>query len=151
MVVEGGERAEPQRGEALLAPAERVLRQLLRGGSGQVAVDAHPLARRPAEQVVDRHAEPLALQIPQREVDPGDRAHDHLPGRPERAAGELAPPVLDPRRVLPDQQLAEVVEDAEHAAPRPARLASPMPVSPSSVRTSTMMHGVVVTRADAHG
>ena len=91
----------------------------------QVDVDADAVARRPAEQRRDRHAERLALQIPQRDVDPGDGAHDHLAVRPERAAHHLAPPVLDLARVLPDEQLGEVVEHAEHRAPLPgqARLA----------------------------
>ena len=121
VVVERGERAEAQRGESLLSPAKRVLRQLGRGGSRQVAVDPHPLARRAAEEVVDRDAEPLPLEIPEGDVDPGDRAHDHLPGRPERAPYQLAPPVLDPRRVLPDQAARRSGRGcrARRARPRP--------------------------------
>ncbi len=120
VLVERGERAVAERRESLLEEPVRILDQLLRGVAGEMPVDAHPLARRAAEEVVDRDAEPLPLEIPERDVDPGDRAHDHLPGRPERAAHHLAPPVLDLRRVLPDEQVAEVVEDPEHAPPAPA-------------------------------
>jgi hypothetical protein len=151
VVVERGERAEAERSEPLLPPAEGILGQFLRGVSGQVAVDPHPLARRPAEEVVNGNAEPLPLEVPERNVDPGDRAHDHLSGRPECAANHLAPPVLDPRRVLPDQQVAEVVEDAEHAASATgeARLADPC--QPLVGADEHDEHGVVVARTHAHG
>ena len=151
VVVERGERAVAERREALLAPAERVLHQRFGGVSRQVAVDAHLLARRAAEEVVDRDAEPLPLQIPERDVDPGDRAHDHLPGRPERAAHHFAPPVLDLPRVLPDQQLAEVVEDAEHAAAPPAEARLADPRQPLVGADEHDDDGVVVALADAHG
>jgi hypothetical protein len=151
VVVERGERAEPQRGEALLLPAQRVLHQRLGRVSRHVAIDAHLLAGRAAEEVVDRNAETLPLQIPERDVDPGDRAHDHLPGRPEGAAHHLAPPVLDLPGVLPDQEVAEVVEDAEHATPAPteARLADArQPLVGADEHDDDR---IVVALADAHG
>ncbi len=151
VVVERGERAVAERGEALLAPAQCVLHQRLRAFPRHVAVDAHPLARRATEEVVDRDAEPLALEIPERDVDPGDRAHDHLPRRPERAADHLAPPVLDLARVLADEQLGEVVEDAEDAASLTgqARLADAR--QPLVGADEHDDHRVLVARPHAHG
>jgi hypothetical protein len=151
VVVERGQRGEAQRGESLLPPAERILCQLLRGAPCQVAVDAHAPARGTAEEVVNGNAEPLSLQIPQRDVDPGDGAHDHLSGRPERASDHLAPPVLDFCRVLPYEQLAEVVEDAQYAAPAPgqARLADAR--QPLVGADEHDEHGIVVTSAHPHG
>jgi hypothetical protein len=115
-LVERRERSIPERGEAPLAPVVRVLDELLRRVADEMPVDANPLPRRAAEEVVHGHAEALPLQIPERDVDAGDGAHDHLAGRPEGAARHLAPPVLDPGRILADEQLGEMVEDAEHAA-----------------------------------
>ena len=151
VLVERRERPEAERGEALLAEAERVVDELLGRVPDQVPVDAHAVTGRAAEEVVHRDAEPLALEIPERDVDSRDGAHDHLAGRPERAAHHLAPPVLDLRRILADEQLPEVVEDADHAAAAPgeARLADPgQPLVRAHEHED---HGVLVARADAHG
>jgi hypothetical protein len=59
--------------------------------------------------------------------------------------------VLDPGRVLPDQQVAEVVQDAEHpsSAPGQAGLAD---AGQSRVRADEHEdHGVVVPFTHAHG
>ena len=150
-LVEGREGAVAQRRKALLPQAERVLDQRLGGVAGEVPVDAHLLARRPAEQVVHRDAEPLPLEVPERDVDPGDRAHHDLPVRPERPARQLAPDVLDPARVAPDEQVGEVVEDPDHASPPSgeARLADPG--QPLVRANEDDDHRVVVPVADAHG
>ena len=63
-----------------------------------VAVDHHPVAARAAEQLVDRQAGRLALDVPQRGVDGGDRGHRHRPAPPVGAVVEVLPGVLDARR-----------------------------------------------------
>ena len=64
-----------------------------------MAVDQHPVAAAPAEQLVERHAGHLALDVPQRGVDSGDRAHRHRPPPPVGPAIKVLPNVLDPRRI----------------------------------------------------
>ncbi len=121
----GAEHPVAERGEPLLLPAQRVLDQLLRVVPPEVDVDADPVAGRAAEEARDGNAERLAFQIPEGDVDARDGAHHDLAGRPEHPAHHLAPPVLDLPGILSHEELAEVVEDAEHAAPLPgeARLA----------------------------
>ena len=149
-LVERRERPEAEGGEAELLPAEAVLDELLGGGTREMPVDPDALTRRAAEEVVDRCSEPLPLEIPERDVDPGDGAHDHLAGRPERAPHHLAPPVLDPAGILADEQLLEVVEDAEHAATPAgeARLADSRQALVGPDENDD--HRVVVARTDAH-
>src|SRR5215207_10189699 len=114
-----------------------------------MAVDAHPLARQAPEEVIDRSTEPLPLEVPERDVDPGDGTHDHLTDRPERAAHELAPPVLDLPRVLPNQQLLEVVEDAEHTQAAPSEARFPDARQPFVGADEHDDDGVLVARPDA--
>ena len=51
----------------------------------------------------------LGLDVPQRGVDRGDRAHRHRPAPPVGAAVEVLPDVLDPVRVAADQAGDHVV------------------------------------------
>src|SRR5262245_29827291 len=67
-----------------------------------------------AQQVVDRDAQRLAFDIPQRDIDRRDRRHQDALGREEAPAGEPLPDMLDPRRILADQQWLEVLDRADH-------------------------------------
>ena len=70
-------------------------------------VDADSVAGRAAEQVVDRHAEHLALDVPERHVDAArDRRLDRAAAI-EGAAMDRLPVVHDPRRILADQVVAD--------------------------------------------
>ena len=71
----------------------------------QMAVDSHLFPGFPAKQIVDGDTQPLSFNIPKRHIDPGDGAHHHLTRRPEGAAHDFRPAMLDPARVLTDQQL----------------------------------------------
>ena len=78
-------------------------------------VGAQLLVGLTTEQLVDRHAECLALQIPQCVVDcrhgpEDDPAAAHAP---ERLPEELLPDRLDPERILADDELGEVLGHAE--------------------------------------
>ena len=75
------ERCEPDRGKTLLFGAQSVFRQLLARIAANVHVAADTITRLAAHQVVNRHAQPLALHVPQRNVDRAqsalnDRAHE---------------------------------------------------------------------------
>src|SRR4029078_4682448 len=72
-----------------------------------VVVDAGLVAGLAAKQLVDGHAERLALDVPEGDVDGRDRAHD---GRTPEVPGAVhnVPVVLDPRWVLPDEVVAEL-------------------------------------------
>ncbi len=88
--------------------AERLALQRFGGHvGGTVAadprIDAHFVADGSAQQFVDRDAVPLALDIPQRLVDPGDSAHQHRTAAIKAGAVEHLPDVLDAIRVAPDQ------------------------------------------------
>ena len=105
-------------------------------------VQPDPIAHRAAEQLVDRHAERLGLDVPQRQLDAGDRL--------VRTAAEVLPRARSmsqysrshrPRILADQQRLAG-------RAPQPATpcglrlsLHSPQPTSPSSVSTLTNVHG----------
>jgi hypothetical protein len=84
-----------------------------------MAVDHHAVAALPAEQFVQRHSRHLALEVPQRRIDGGDRAHRHRPAAPVRAAIEVLPDILDPRRIATDEGrddvLGEIGRDGELA------------------------------------
>jgi hypothetical protein len=59
--------------------------------------------------------------------------------------------VLDLRRILTDQQLAEVVEDPEHAAPTPGEARFSDTRQPFVGADEHDDHRVVVARTHAHG
>ena len=98
--------------------------------------DAVPLLA--AEQLVDRHAQRLALDVVQRDVDRRDRGRQHAPALEVLAAVHLLPEPADVHRVVAEQELA-VVLDARPAtaSSRPERPDSPQPWMPSSVSTLT--------------
>jgi hypothetical protein len=67
------------------------------------AVGLHLVAHQAAQQFVDRRAQDLALDVPQRLVDAGDRAHQDRAAAVEAGAVHGLPQVVDAGRVLPDQ------------------------------------------------
>src|SRR3954468_20957692 len=85
-----------------------------------MAVNRHRVARRTAEQLVDGRAERLALDVPQRHVDRGNRRHRHRPAAPVGTLVEQLPDVLDAPRIAPHEQrqhvIREVTRDRELAA-----------------------------------
>src|SRR4029079_1404698 len=74
-----------------------------------MAVDEHAIAAPPAEQLVERLAADFALDVPQRGVDRGDRAHRHGAAPPVGAAVEVLPDVFDLRGIAADQAGDHVV------------------------------------------
>ena len=117
---DGGDRAHPPRrvhlhrrqaGLDLLADVVGDLRRLV---ATDPAVDADPVADRAAEQLVHGRAVTLAGDVPQRLVDPGDRARQDRPAPVERALGHDLPVVLDAQRVPADDHLAQLLDGGAH-------------------------------------
>ncbi len=75
-----------------------------------VRVAHHPIAHAPTQQVVDRHTQRLAADVPQRLVDGRDGRRENALGGEEAAAEELLPDVLDALRGLPDEKRLEVLK-----------------------------------------
>ena len=76
---------------------------------------------RPAEQLVDRGAERLALDVPERDVDRGEDRHAdraRAVHAQDRAVVDLVPQVLDPVRVLADERGRERVVASVATEPR---------------------------------
>ena len=116
-----------ERGEAAARPSPRAssakrlrlvaLVEVLHLPAAEVAVEAHVVAHRPAPELVARHAVHLAEDVPERDVDAADgRAADDAVAVPEVLAVHHLPQVLDPRRVLADDQLREVLDRADDGA-----------------------------------
>ena len=117
-----------------------------------MTVDEHACAAAPAEQLVQRHAGHLGLEVPERRVHRSNRCHGHGPAAPVRAAIEELPDVLDLVRVAAQQArhdvLAQVGDDRELASVQ-GRVADA--VRPSSVTilsvTKFLPGQVTMTRA----
>ena len=75
----------------------------------RMAVDQRAFARASAEQLIQRHARELREDVPQRDVDCGNRRHRHRPAPPVRAAIEELPGVFDASGVATDQVRNDVL------------------------------------------
>ena len=74
-----------------------------------MGIDQNLVAALASEQVVDRNAERLALDVPQRHVDGRDGGHGHRPSTPVGAAVEIVPDVFRLKRIAPDQARHQVI------------------------------------------
>ena len=94
-----------QRGEPGFLQPHRLFHQLLDRASLHMSIQPGLVPHLAAQQLVDRHIEELALDIPQRDVD-----RRHCPG--DRPAGEMigpqhhVPMMLDRERILADKVVA---------------------------------------------
>ena len=115
-VIETGDaalRADRQVAERLMLRHRRegVVERLAVG----VRVDQDAVARRAAEELIHRHVQRLALDVPQRHVHGRDRRHRHRTAPPVGAFVEVLPGIFDASRVAPDQQRRDVIgEVARH-------------------------------------
>ncbi len=78
----------------------------------RVADDFVPHA--PAQEIIDRHAQSFALDVPQRDIDRRDGRHEDALGREKAAAHEQLPNMFDARRVLADQERLEMFDGTDH-------------------------------------
>ena len=104
----------PSRRKTLTAskPSSRNQVHALFGAVGKVGVAGvagDALLLRPAQQLVDRPAEQLAFQVPERDVDRADRiAREPGAAVRRRTAPHHVPELLGRHGVLPDEQVREV-------------------------------------------
>ena len=84
-------------------------------GAAVRPVEPHPVAQRPAEQLVDGDAEGLGLDVPERQLDAGDG----LVGDPAEvlagAAQHVPVQALDGARILADEEILHVPDAAGDA------------------------------------
>src|SRR5206468_8883611 len=73
-------------------------------------------AVRPAHELVDRHVQRLAGQVPERQLDPRDRLLGRAVRRLADGAVEVDVVLLDGRRVLADQAVPEILHETDQAA-----------------------------------
>jgi hypothetical protein len=82
---------------------ERLLDGVLDGFPVGMTVDHDTLATGAAQQLIQGQPRDLALDVPQRHVDRGDRRHRHRATAPVGAAVQVLPGVFDPMCVAADQ------------------------------------------------
>src|SRR5207245_7008416 len=82
-------------------------------------VEAYPVAHRAAEQLVDRHAERLGLDVPQGQLDAGHRLVRDAPAVLAHAPQHVPVEALDRPRVLPDQEIGDGADRPGDAAGTP--------------------------------
>ena len=75
----------------------------------RVAVDQGAVARAAAQQLVQRLIGHLAEDVPERDVDRGNRGHGHRTPAPVRATIEKLPRVFDPAGVAADEIRDQVI------------------------------------------
>ncbi len=73
-------------------------------------VDTNAITALSAKQLVDRYAESLALDVPQRLIDAGERTHVQAAATIEAGAIHHCPMVFDLMRVLADQIICQFID-----------------------------------------
>ena len=116
------ERIELHRGVAGVDQRTDLLPHALRVGElalVRMTVEQDVVAHPPAEQLIDRHAQHLAADVPQRDVDAADAmARGAAASHVGEAAEHLVPDLLDVGRIVADQQVVELADDVRHHAVR---------------------------------
>ena len=85
----------------------------------EMGVGAQIVAHLAAEQAPDRHAERLAENVPERDLDAADGRHALDPEAPEAVPGQDLVALLDVAGILPDQQRLEILDGADDGAGLP--------------------------------
>src|SRR5712691_11175073 len=84
-------------------------------GAAMRPVEEEPVADRPAEQLIDRDAQGLCLDVDERILDGADRLGIEPAGRLPRCGVEQRRDALHGPRVLTDETLAEPLDNAAEA------------------------------------
>ncbi len=69
----------------------------------------------PAQQLVYRNSKRFPMDVPQRLVEPCYRAGENRPAPVERTLGHDLPVILDAQRILPDEQLRQLLDGGAHS------------------------------------
>jgi len=102
-----------------------------------VGVADDPIADAPAQKLVDRDAERLALDVPEGDIDGADRRAEHPTRGKEAAPEHPLPEMLDPHGVLADQQGLQMADPLSHGHLAPGEPGLAHAPDPSSVSTLT--------------
>ena len=146
VVLAGGEEAD--RGPAGSGEGLGLLDHLRAGGGPGRGEGRDAVALLAAEELVDRYAERLALDVVERDVDGRDRRGEHPAAFEILAAVHLLPERADREGVAADEESARSAATAPATAfSRPERPPSPQPKTPSSVSTLTRSWLRVPTQA----
>ena len=79
---------------------------------------------------MNRDAQRLPLDVPERDLDPGQRAEERGPAMPEGVPVGLLPEMLDPGRIGSEQQRFEVLDRPQHGVGLPAERGLAQPGQP---------------------
>ena len=82
-------------GKAALLGVHAALHELFGGVAVDVVVDTRLVPALAAQQLVERHAEVLAGDVPERDIDGADRPHDRRAAE-VKGAVHILPVMLDP-------------------------------------------------------
>src|SRR5438477_7474322 len=74
-------------------------------------VNSHPVANRPAQQLVDRLAISFSGDVPESLLDAAHRARLHHAVAPPEVPAHLLPQVIDPRGILTEKHGTEMMLD----------------------------------------
>jgi hypothetical protein len=95
----------------------RLVQRLIDGAhvaKSEMRIDADLVAHLAAQKTPDRQALILAEDVPQRQLDAGDRAHADGAQTPEGMLAQDADGLLDVARIGADQQRLEILDRADH-------------------------------------
>ncbi len=110
-----------ERGEAPGDEIDRRAGHLLRRvAAWPIGVGADAIAHRAAQQAVDRDAQRLPLDIPEGDLDSGQRAEERWPAMPEGVPVGLLPEMLDAGRIGSQQQRLEILDHPQHGVGLPS-------------------------------
>src|SRR5438105_4235522 len=96
-------------GEAARGGSLTAFDQLVDGARQDVVVDARFVPRLATQERIHRDAKVLASDVPERNIDGAEGAHDRRAAEMHRAI-EVLPVVLDPQRILTDEVQRELLD-----------------------------------------
>lgn len=88
-----------------------------RGQISGLKEDIHVVSAATSEQLVDRHVEGLPLDIPQGDIDGGNRRADDAVGGIESAPEHLLPEIFNSHGILADEPLFHVLDGPDDGLP----------------------------------
>ena len=118
-IVQAGDSAHFDRPQPVSLAAQGTSRNLFGTVAVDASVDLHAIPHFPAQQLVNRRAVVLALDIPQRLIDAGNRAHHHRAPAIESAAKQRLPNIFDLKRISPKQIIGHIFDSAAYRAGLP--------------------------------
>jgi hypothetical protein len=101
-------------GKAIRDITARVLLEEVRVVDADMGIEADALARRAAEQAIDRHVPRLAPDVPERLIEGGQRGVEYHATAPEAVPINRLPVMLHREGVLADERLPDLLDSGAH-------------------------------------